>query len=604
MTRLHRFRPGLTTGFMICLVLCIGVGAVSAVPPSVDGERNNLSAAEVATLWSRDADTGSSVTLAEAREGGDAIRDIANGTDFTFQRPPPSAATWTRHDFQNFEYGSTDTSVHPPDVDLEHGRFVKDAYTTLFSVHPSTRAHITPGRTPLFIAPDGIVLATVDYRIEVPSDTLSEDREVFWSLDRHGIERIQLRSGGQVLNSTSSTHSPSFGFNELASGERTLTVDATISVQMEKKVKRRHFMDDIPKCREDEDNDNDREDDDGDGEVDEEEECYYWTTHYQYPEETVKVNDSVDVTVYRIQPEIEYARFPDDRTEVLVMADRPWTGFTAEELTVTGIWRFYTARDTQWDHLYTSSNSGSQLIDSDSIPVSVHAYPSGTGVQSRPLLETGILDFTGAESASPKSTIGENVSVDVVNGSYQQSRSILVRVSDPDFDPDTVQVNGIVRGEPVTPDRSDVDRRNVRESNLTIEAIRTNESQATLRILLRENRTGQPIVLRDSQRQSGEPRRDGYIAVDGHRVETNRSGMALVTVERSGSYTARYHPESWVSVEPAYTGDTDSVRWHSLTTIDAWFHLLIRAFWLALPFAVVYYAGTKLLALFGSEKYR
>jgi hypothetical protein len=95
--------------------------------------------------------------------------------------------------------------------------------------------------------------------------------------------------------------------------------------------------------------------------------------------------------------------------------------------------------------------------------------------------------------------------------------------------------------------------------------------------------------------------RTGYISIAGQQVETNASGVATVTVDDPGIYTARYNPGSWLSQNPAYVGSTATARWHPLTTIDGWFALLVEVGWQLLPFAVVFYAGTRLLRLLGFD---
>jgi len=132
-------------------------GVVAADPPRPGTEGNGLSENESATLWSRDADNYISQEEYRQRYGEDrtSVHQLANGTDITFKRPPATAATWTRNDFEDLDAGGSDTSVHPPHASLEDGVFIEDAHATVFAVQPSTRVTSNPGETPLYIAPNG-----------------------------------------------------------------------------------------------------------------------------------------------------------------------------------------------------------------------------------------------------------------------------------------------------------------------------------------------------------------------------------------------------------------------------------------------------------------
>ena len=171
-------------------------------------------------------------------------------------------------------------------------------------------------------------------------------------------------------------------------------------------------------------------------------------------------------------------------------------------------------------------------------------------------------------------------------------------------DRDALQVTGIVRGvnaSIVAPDAGS--ERQLRRSNLTVEVLQQNESQATLCIELRDNETGAPIVLSDSDRRYpiGGSTRNGYITVADQRVETNTSGVAIVTIDEPGIYTARYHPGSWLGHNPAYVSETATARWHPLGTIGGWFAFIFEVCWQLIPFLVMFYAGKRLLRMLGPE---
>ncbi|MFC7044805.1 hypothetical protein ACFQH6_04660 [Halobacteriaceae archaeon GCM10025711] len=72
-----------------------------------------------------------------------------------------------------------------------------------------------------------------------------------------------------------------------------------------------------------------------------------------------------------------------------------------------------------------------------------------------------------------------------------------------------------------------------------------------------------------------------------------------MTVTAPGSYTAQYHPESWLGQNPAYAPAQATVRWHPLGSTQGWFAFLIEVGWRAIPFLLTFYAGKQLLTIFG-----
>jgi len=74
-------------------------------------------------------------------------------------------------------------------------------------------------------------------------------------------------------------------------------------------------------------------------------------------------------------------------------------------------------------------------------------------------------------------------------------------------------------------------------------------------------------------------------------------------VDSPGFYTATYHPGSWLTHDPAYVGTTATTRWHPLSTFDSWVGLLFNAGWQLIPFAVMFYAGHRLLRMFWPSEF-
>ncbi|MFC4248074.1 hypothetical protein ACFOZ7_14180 [Natribaculum luteum] len=559
------------------LITSLATGGVAADPSRPGTEGNGLTENESATLWSRDADEYLGQDTFRQRYGDSrtAVHQLANGTDITFKRPPGTAATWTRNDFEDLNAGGSETSVYPTHATLEDGVFIEDAHATIFAVNPSTRGHLEPNETPLYIAPSGTMRGFIDYRVRVPEDRTSGNTTIEWSLTEHEIEDIQLQTGDETIAKEAASHTPTLDYNLEDDGSTTLSLEAEIHTRLKKTT------------RIDRGNETD--------------------VRVSYRTESVTVSDSIDVEIYDLSASSYYAEYPNGDTGVAIFQSRPWQGYTLTadgESRVRGVWRFYTARNTNWDTLIHSSRTDSTAVDSDAIPVAVHAYPSRIGPRAEPVRAgPEIIDTWGTERPAPGETIGENVNIEVVNQSYTTTYGVAVRAES--VDRDALHVAGIVRGVNASIDEPDAgSERQLRRSNLSVEILEQNQSQATLRIELRDAQTGAPITLADRYRwlPIGGNSRNGYITIAEKRVETNTSGVALVTLDQPGIYTAQYHPGSWIGHNPAYVSDTATTRWHPLGTIDGWFALFFEVGWHLIPFFVMFYAGRRLLRMLGPEE--
>ncbi|WP_049917030.1 hypothetical protein [Halogeometricum pallidum] len=549
-------------------------GLVTATPPRPGTEDNGLSENESATLWSRDTDNYTSQEEYRQRYGDErtAIHQIANGSDITFKRPPATAATWTRNDFEDLEAGGSDTSIHPPHASLEDGVFIQDAHATVFAVQPSTRGHLESGDTPLYIAPNGTIRGFVDYRVRLPNESSSGNRTVEWSLAEHEIKEVRLQKDGETIARTEGSHTPALDYRIDDDWSATLSLEAEIHIRLKKTIQ----TDGINGT----------------------------SVDVVYREETRNVSDSVDVEIYDLSAYPYYAEYPNDDAGVAIFQSRPWQGYTLTDegnASVRGVWRFYTARNTNWDTLVRSNRTDSAEVESDAIPVYVHAYPSRIGPRAEPVRDgPEIIDTWGTERSSPLESIGENVTIEVVNQSYETTYGVAVRTEN--VDREALHVAGIVRGVNASIAEPDAgSERQLRRSNLSVEVLQQNQSQARLRIELRDNETGAPIILNDDTRRYliGGSARNGSITIADQEVETNASGVAIVTITEPGIYTARYHPGSWLGHNPAYVSDTATARWHPLGTINGWFDLVFEAGWQFIPFFVMFYAGRRLLRMLG-----
>jgi len=565
-------RSVLMAGFLVTTIV---TGGVAADPPRPGTEENGLSENESATLWSGDSDRY--ITQEEYRQQYGETRSVpsqvANGTDITFKQPPATAATWTRNDFEDLDAGGADTSVHPPHADLEDGVFIEDAHATVFAVQPATRGHIESEESPLYIAPNGTMRGFVDYRVRVPNGSSARDRTIEWSLTEHEIEEVRLKKNGETIVEHDGSHTPALEYQIKDDWSANLTLETEINVRLKKTT---------------------RIDLGNQTNVD-----------VTYRTESRNVSDSIDVEIYDLTAERYYAEYPNRDAGVAIFQSRPWQGYTLTEdgeARVRGVWRFYTARNPSWNTLVRSNRTDSTTVESDAIPVSVHAYPSRIGPRAEPVRDgPEIIDIWGLGRPSPDRDLGDNFNIDVVDESYTATYGVAVRAEN--VNREALQVAGIVRGvnaSIVEPD--DGSERQLRDSNLSVEVIQQNQSQATLKVELHDNQSGAPIALDDSRQYPiGGTVRDGYITIGDQRVETNASGMAIVRIDESGIYTARYHPGSWLSHDPAYVSDSATIRWHPLGTIEGWFALVFEVGWQLLPFFVMFYAGKHLLRILGPE---
>jgi len=557
------------------LVTSLVTGIVAADPPEPGTESNGLTANESATLWSRDTDNYSTQQEYRRRSGSprSAVHQVANGTDITFKQPPKTAATWTRNDFGDLTAGGTDTSIHPPHAELEDGVFIQDAHATIFAIHPSTRGHLEAGETPLYIAPNGTIRGFVDYRVRVPNGSSTTTETVEWSLTDHEIEAVRLLANGDPIATHGGDHTPALDYQIEEDRITNLTLKAEIRVRLKKTTRRQRGN--------------------------------RTEIEITYQTESRNVSDSIAVEVYDLSVYSYYAKYPNGDMGVAIFQSRPWQGYTLTEDTnarVRGVWRFYTARNTDWDTLVRSNRTGAATVQSPALPVYVHAYPSRIGPRVEPVHGgPELIDIWGTSRRPPVETLGENINIDIVTQSYTTSSGVAVRSETLDWG--ALQVAGIVRGvnaSVVAPDAGA--ERQLRRSNLTVDITQQNQSQATFRIELRDTQTGAPITLDDSRHSPiGGPTRTGYITIADRRVETNTSGVAIVTIDEPGIYTARYHPGSWLGHDPAYVSDTATARWHPLGTIDGWFALVFEVGWQLLPFFVMFYAGKRLLRMLGPE---
>jgi hypothetical protein len=448
-------------------------------------------------------------------------------------------------------------------------------HATVFAVSPSTKTYLNASETRFYIAPDGLVLGTVDYRVTVPPDIYLIDRSVTWQLTNHTISEVRLYADDRLLVEADGTHHPKLQYNVDGDVE-TLRLEADINTTLQKSVEASREVN--------------RSLGNGTEIID--------INKTVLVNDSVTVTDEIDVDVYDLRATAHFSKYPDGKMGVSIYQTEPWQGYSLTENgshRVRGVWRFFNARDTRWDSLVRSTSRETKRVDSDALPVYVHAFPSELGPRAKP--EYGgptIIETWGRSYDSPAESIPKNVSVPVVNGTYEPTYGMAVESRH--ADPDALTVHGIVYGTQATILESPTSPREIRESTLSASVVKRNESGVTVLLDLEGAKTGNPIVLQDNSRRLpvGTLQQDGHIRIADQRVKTNTTGQATVFITQPGTYTARYEPESWLSAYPPYASDTAVVRWHPLTTIGGWAGFLGQFGMVLLPFAVALYAGRQL----------
>jgi len=545
-------------------------------PPRPGTDNSSLSENETARLWSKTPDTCLTDTEYEDQynESRTPTHALGNCTDITFNEPPQSASAWTTHDFASLEPGGQYTSVYPQQAELTDSKYIKEAHATVFAAQPSTRVHLDNETTALYLAPEGELRGLVDYRIKFPENDTAEDntdKTIEWSVNQREVSTVRVRQDGEILTEQDGEQTPVVPYHLAGSGPSTFTFEAKIRVKLRKEITTQ--VGNKTKIE------------------------------YEYPRDRVTVSEEFNGSVYNLTALVYHAAYPDGDGGIAVYQAQPWHGYVLDEdgtATVRGVWWYYTARDTDWDYLVRSTDSGEKVVHSDSLPVYTQAFPSEIGPEAEPVRDgPEIREVWGFRSESPAPALHENVEIGVVDAPYIRSYGLAVQHDG--IDRESLRVDGIVRGENATivePDGGA--EREINRSDLSVEIIDENQTEATVRIDLQDAETGELIGLEEPFDEQprvdpiGQDQREGYITIGDKRVETNSFGFTTVTIRQPGSYTVEYHPGSWRTHDPAYVGDQSDISWHPLSTAGGWFTFLVDVLWILIPFVVALYAGLKL----------
>jgi hypothetical protein len=508
---------------------------VSAHPEEPD---HGLNESTHYTLWSGDVDRANVSTVLDRNGTGEtaAVRALAAGTDIPLSEPPVAVERWNRGDHGEMPGATPAVSIAPAGVRLQDSGVIRDAYVAVFAVQPSTRVLVSPSRQPLYVAPRGQVLATADYRVQLPPDATTGNRTVRWRLVDDNLVETRLLVDGVLESTVGGTPTPSLAYDFGAGGPtsgsrtRTLTVESEITVTLERRVQT--LLRGCPVTNTT-----------GNGSC-----TPRWTANTTEHTETLTIRDTVAVVPYELSIAGYQARFPNGDLGLVVYRNQPWLGYTLGNTSVQGVWRFYAARDPAWDTLSWRAANGTTTGHSPAHPLQVYAYPIATGPTVAPS-DRIALDAVYGETVQPP-TLAPQVNLDALTEPYTASYGLATRI-ETTADTETLAATGLVRGVETTGAEGTFADLVIWESNLTLTVVETTATTATVRVQLEDAATGAPIET---------AARDGVILLSGERVNTTADGTVTRTIPRpAGAITARYDPGQWWLHYPAYVGDADVV---------------------------------------------
>ncbi|RMB08332.1 hypothetical protein ATH50_3547 [Haloplanus aerogenes] len=500
--------------------------ATAHPPPSPEHGVNETT---YCTLWAGDTDATNTSTLhARTANTTRGVCVVAAGTDIPLNAPPAAVEQWNRGDLHDFPITDSDQAIAPPTAPLSHGRFIKDAYTAIFAVQPSTRARLSPAAQPLYVASNGTLLGTVDSRVAVPPDDTTGSRRVYWSLVAHDIRETRVRVAGTMISNASGNHTPTLPYALQSSGSRSqeLILEADITATLRKRVET---------CI--------ARDVDGN--------CIKWENTITYPTETLTVQDQLEVVPYDLTISGYRAAYPNGDLGLVIYKNQPWLGYSLPNGDVHGVWRFYVARNEDWDTLVVRTESGETVQDSPLHPLQIAAYPIEPGPTASRRTVT-ILEAYGVTTTPP--TLPPTVLLDILTDPYTSSYGLATRTKTTNHNLAAVTAYGIVRGVDVDAKPSDFAEIPINQSDLTVTVRQTTPETMTVRVQVQDAQTGAPINTAG---------REGYVVLADTRVNTSGNGTVTTTLPRtSGGIAARYEPGRWWTASPGYTGDSDVAYVH------------------------------------------
>lgn len=456
-------------------------------------------------LWSKysqDSPTGSA----------SADEYLTHSSDYVYAEPPGAPDRWNAGEVEEFNGGSANASVHPPGVDLKDGEtgIVKDAYVSFFDVSRSTRVVFSPEKEVLYVPPNGEVRGFVDYRVK--------------DADSHSVE-VELVENGEKVTGAGGFSLP---YEDMSRGdlvrrdprEERLPPDWSPSDETGELTLRANI-----------------------------------TATREFPggsvTESVVVNDTISAKPYdpSVPPPVAvYGTYPDNDTALFFIREAPWSSVSLPGgVTVHSNWRFFSARDTDWDTMLNTTADGTRAANETYHPLQVHAYPSRSGIYVDG--EGDIQSVLGDEHDPP--SLSDGVSFDLPREEYTSTHGFDMRY-DKSVGAADVAVNGVVHGTSAErPPFPNLQR--IHGTNLTLSVVERTKDSIEVEISLRDDE-GRPIDTRGQ---------DGFVRVEGREdVNTGIDGKATVEISPrpSGAVVAEFVPTRWYEAETRYAGDAATVN--------------------------------------------
>lgn len=492
---------------------------------------------------------------AQYEENRTGLAALANGTDIYFSEHPDEVATWNDNDFEQLQSDFStddDQSIQPRNVTTKDSQFIKDAYVETYRISPSTQLHRSEGETIRYIAQEGEVMATVDYRVDDPVDDLdpSDGELVEWQLLDSEIEGtcvvedeppIEEGCSGLTMGGTADanddTHTPRFNYTVHGTGQKETTVTVVTEIDVRfKKITEIEKTRIVEECEE-------VETENGTTIECNDVEETYWDETVEYFDDSVTVTDThQNVNSRAPQQVIQKVVHPDGQVDYGVTIEgKPWSTFHAEEdLTATSRWRYYSRSNDSWGSLVAKTESGSSERDLHATPLRIHGFPAEEGyTTSGNESTTSEVKFaTRTEVETPPSLPAE-IDVPVANSSYNYTRSYAILAAGEDHN---LSTNTVVRNEhPITVLGPTI---HIRETNLDVKIIEENTSHILVEATLTENETGDPISLTN---------RKSAINIQGQSKSTNSSGKAQFRVKKDQYIDAEFNATPWYETnQPKY----------------------------------------------------
>jgi len=307
----------------------------------------------------------------------------------------------------------------------------------------------------------------------------------------------------------------------------------------------------------------------------------------------VIIKDTVDVEPYNISSRrtaVSFSSFPNGDTAVFAFRSTPWSSIRLQKgTTVHSNWRFFSARDTDWDErlVVSRGSDGIRTVGEKYHPLQVHAYPSRTGVYTEGNFE--VTETVGNQYLPPE--LPRRINVDLPNSTYTTVNGVGVRYNGTPG----AYVTGILNGQGSNVRTSSTKQR-IRSANLTVSEVGRMENGFTLEVSLRDEK-GHPIDTRSS---------DGYVRLEGHgNVSTGLDGTATVNITARPPTVvfARYAPEEWHDSlgerdgQVAYLGDTETVTLEEEFRLVSELGFLMSFLGVVLPILILVYFLDRMLRL-------